>query len=55
VPNLSGRGGGYFNPFSGLTAAELSASLQDVGLRLESTRAPIDVLVVDRVEKPTEN
>jgi bla regulator protein blaR1 len=55
VPNLSGRGGGYFNPFTGLTAAGLSASLRDVGLSLESTRAPLEVLVVDRVEKPTEN
>jgi uncharacterized protein (TIGR03435 family) len=55
TPSTSGRGGGYFNPFTGLTAAELSASLQVVGLRLESTKAPLEVLVVDRVEKPTEN
>jgi uncharacterized protein (TIGR03435 family) len=28
---------------------------QQLGLRLESTRGPVDTLVIDRVEKPTEN
>ena len=55
TPNTSGRGGGYYNPFRGLRAAELSAALEDVGLRLESTKASVEVLVIDRVEKPTEN
>ncbi|HKE82310.1 MAG TPA: M56 family metallopeptidase [Vicinamibacterales bacterium] len=55
VPNPSGRGGNYANPFTGLTAAELSRALQDVGLRLESTKAPLEVLVIDHVEKPSEN
>jgi uncharacterized protein (TIGR03435 family) len=32
-----------------------TAIREQLGLRLESTRAPIDVLVIDRVERPTEN
>jgi uncharacterized protein (TIGR03435 family) len=55
VPNTSGRGGGFFNPFTGLSASALNASLQDLGLRLESIKAPVEVLVIDRVERPSEN
>ena len=33
----------------------LSAIREQLGLRLESTRVPIEVLVIDRVEAPTEN
>ena len=32
-----------------------TALREQLGLRLESTRAPIDVLVVDRVEQPSDN
>ena len=28
---------------------------EQLGLRLEATRAPADIMVVDRVEKPSEN
>jgi uncharacterized protein (TIGR03435 family) len=41
--------------FSGLVGSELSAALQDVGLRLESTKVPVEVLVIDQVEKPSVN
>jgi uncharacterized protein (TIGR03435 family) len=32
-----------------------TAFQQQLGLKLESTKAPVDVIVVDRVEKPSEN
>lgn len=32
-----------------------TAIQEQLGLRMESTRAPVDVLVIDRVEKPSEN
>jgi uncharacterized protein (TIGR03435 family) len=36
--------------------APLNTAVRDqLGLRLESSRAPVDVLVIDRVEQPTEN
>jgi uncharacterized protein (TIGR03435 family) len=43
------------NPFSGLTPAGLSTALQAVGLNLESTKASVEILVIDHVEKPSEN
>lgn len=32
-----------------------TAMKDQLGLRLEPTTAPVDVLVIDRVEKPSEN
>jgi uncharacterized protein (TIGR03435 family) len=32
-----------------------SAIQQQLGLRLESTRGPVEVLVIDHIERPTEN
>ena len=40
---------------AGLTAARLSPAIEDLGLMLESTKAPFEVLVVDRVERPSPN
>lgn len=35
--------------------AFLDALREQLGLKLESTKAPLRVLVVDKVERPTEN
>jgi uncharacterized protein (TIGR03435 family) len=32
-----------------------TAMQEQLGLKLESTKAPVDVLVIDHVEKPSEN
>lgn len=43
-------------PASVADAPSLSTALQDdLGLRLEPRRGPVDVLVIDRIERPTEN
>jgi uncharacterized protein (TIGR03435 family) len=40
----------------GATAPDLfTAMQQQLGLKLESTKAPAEILVIDRVEKPSEN
>jgi uncharacterized protein (TIGR03435 family) len=33
----------------------LFTAIQDIGLKLESAKAPLEVLVIDRVQKPSEN
>jgi uncharacterized protein (TIGR03435 family) len=36
--------------------ADLFGAFQEqLGLKLEATKAPVEVLVVDRVQKPSEN
>jgi uncharacterized protein (TIGR03435 family) len=34
---------------------QAAAFQQQLGLKLESTKAPVEVLVIDKVEKPSEN
>jgi uncharacterized protein (TIGR03435 family) len=52
-PPGGGPGGGATDPEGGAT---VSAALEKLGLKLEKSRAQVDRLVVDRVEKsPTEN
>jgi uncharacterized protein (TIGR03435 family) len=36
-------------------APSLFTAIQDIGLKLESARAPVEVLVIDSVHKPSEN
>jgi uncharacterized protein (TIGR03435 family) len=38
------------------TGPSLFSAVEDqLGLKLESTRAPVDVLVIDRIQPPTDN
>ena len=59
VPPPPLGGGPAGSPAAPVTAADPAPSLltaiQELGLKLESTRGPVEVLVIDSVEKPTEN
>ena len=39
----------------GLNASRAAVALEDVGLKLESSTASFEVLVIDRVERPSSN
>jgi uncharacterized protein (TIGR03435 family) len=48
-------GGQVVPPFDGNAPSLFTAIREQLGLKLESTRAPVDVLVIDRVERPSAN
>jgi uncharacterized protein (TIGR03435 family) len=52
IPGDSGEGAAAADPGGPSLAAAL---LEQLGLRLESKKAPVEVIVIDRVTKPTEN
>jgi uncharacterized protein (TIGR03435 family) len=45
-----------YNYKGGTSPQSIFAAIEDqLGLKLETTRAPVEVLVIDHVERPTEN
>ena len=44
---------GMPNPFDAPVASIFAVLPDQLGLKLESTKGPVDVLVIDRVEQPT--
>jgi len=54
---FGGRGGQAPPPANGGTAPPdlFTAMQQELGLKMDSVKAPVDVLVIDKVEKPSEN
>ncbi len=53
---FGGRGGQVPPPANGTAPPDLFTAMQEqLGLKMESTKAPVDVLVIDHVEKPSDN
>jgi uncharacterized protein (TIGR03435 family) len=48
-------GGAAAPPSTADPVPSLFTAIQELGLRLESTKGPVSVLVVDSAQKPTEN
>ena len=54
LPDLIALGNGA--PISPGTAPSIFTALEEtLGLKLESGKAPLDVLVIDHIERPSEN
>ena len=56
APDETQFGGAFSRSTDDPTRLDLSAAMQQqLGLRLEATKGPVDVLVVDHAERPSEN
>ena len=58
--NATGRGGGPATPgtegrFSPENLPTIFSAVEQFGLKLEAAKGPVDVLVIDNVQKPTDN
>ncbi len=51
----SGRGGPALTPTDTAAPSIFAAIQEQLGLKLEASRADVDTLVIDRLERPTEN
>jgi uncharacterized protein (TIGR03435 family) len=54
-PGLGAPAGQAATPTAPDSVASLFTAIQDLGLKLEPGKGPVEVLVIDSVEKPTEN
>jgi uncharacterized protein (TIGR03435 family) len=54
-PGLGPAGPAGTPPTAADPVPSLFTAIQELGLRLESAKGPVPVLVVDSVQKPTEN
>ena len=54
-PPGAGPGGAAVTPTAPDSVASLFTAIQDLGLKLEPGKGPVEVLVIDSVAKPTDN
>jgi uncharacterized protein (TIGR03435 family) len=56
APSMDAAGGGdRQSPTGRAPATSVFSAVQEIGLRLQTQKLPVEVLVVDHVEKPSAN